>query len=42
MGSSPVSLKCINFEYMLELIFILPLIGSFFLLITPRENIARL
>lgn len=27
---------------MLELIFILPLIGSFFLLITPRENIVRL
>ena len=42
MGSSPVSLKCENFEYMLELIFILPLIGIFFLLITPRENIVRL
>ena len=42
MGSSPISLKCVNFEYMLELIFILPLIGTFFLLITPRENIVRL
>lgn len=42
MGSSPISLKYVNFEYMLELIFILPLIGSFFLLITRKENIVRL
>lgn len=42
MGSSPISLKCVTFEYMLELIFILPLIGSFFLLITPKDNIVCL
>ena len=42
MGSSPVSLKCENFEYMLEFIFILPLIGIIFLLIKPREDIVGL
>ena len=40
MGSSPISLRWV--EYMLELIFILPLIGSFFLLIASRDNIERL
>lgn len=40
MGSSPISLR--RLEYMLDLIFLLPLIGSCILLVTSRENIERL
>ena len=40
MGSSPISLR--RLEYMLDLIFLLPLIGSCILLVTSRDNIERL